>query len=143
MNLRKIREELDIDFAHFTYKPGMCSCCYGPKELPSMYWKNRKVKTGFSWNVNKPEMNNENSYTYLLFKNADNGSGHVTKNDEIDGYTYIEWGFPMEKLRRACELIQGQLDDDYEVLMPKDCYTCIKIGLKKDNNFDADRYERL
>lgn len=31
LNLKKIREDNDLDFAHFTYQKGMCSCCYGQK----------------------------------------------------------------------------------------------------------------
>lgn len=67
LNLKEIREKTGIDFAHFTFQPGMCSCCYGPEDLPSLYWKDRRIK--------------HDNYSYILFKNADNGSGSVTKND--------------------------------------------------------------
>ena len=76
LNLREIRDLADIDFAHFTYRRGQCSCCYGPKDLLKMYWKNRVI----------PE---HDDYSYILFKNADNGSGTVTKNDEISDGTCI------------------------------------------------------
>jgi len=64
LNLKAIREALNIDFAHFTYKQGQCSCCYGPKDLPKMYWKDRTIPEG-------------DDYSYILFKNANNGSGTV------------------------------------------------------------------
>lgn len=28
LNLKKIRDDNEFDFAHFTYQRGMCSCCY-------------------------------------------------------------------------------------------------------------------
>ena len=42
LNLKKIREDNDLDFAHFTYQRGMCSCCYGPWDLPARYWRGGK-----------------------------------------------------------------------------------------------------
>ena len=44
LNLKKIREDNDLDFAHFTYQKGMCSCCYGPWDLPKRHWKNGIVR---------------------------------------------------------------------------------------------------
>ena len=129
LNLKKIREDNDLDFAHFTYQKGMCSCCYGPKYLPKRYWKGNVI----------PE---DDNYTYLLFKNADNGSGHVKRNDTIKDYTCIEWGFPMEKLESVCKGLQEQLGDDYVVLMPTDELTCIIIVASTSDRIkeDAERY---
>lgn len=115
LNLKKIRDDNGLDFAHFTYQRGMCSCCYGPRDLPKRYWRGNVI----------PE--DDYDYTYLLFKNADNGSGHVKRTDEIDNYTCIEWRFPMEKLEKVCKDLQEQLGDKYVVLMPADKYTCIGI----------------
>lgn len=114
LNLKKIRDDNGLDFAHFTYQKGMCSCCYGPKYLPKRYWKGNVI----------PE---DDNYTYLLFKNADNGSGHVRRDDEIKDYTCIEWNFPMEKLLDICKDLQAQLGEEYVVLMPTDKITCIVI----------------
>lgn len=133
LNLKKIREDNDLDFAHFTYQKGMCSCCYGPKHLPKRYWRGGVI----------PEHDN---YTYLLFKNADNGSGVVKGNDEICCHLYdcIEWNFPIEKLENVCKDLQAQLGDEYIVLKPKDDSKCIvvcKSGTKyaenhlKDNDY--------
>lgn len=115
LNLKKIRDDNGLDFAHFTYQKGMCSCCYGPRDLPKRYWRGNIIP------------DDDYDYTYLLFKNADNGSGHVKKTDEIDDYTCIEWGFPMEKMEKVCKDLQEQLGDEYVVLMPTDTYTCIQI----------------
>lgn len=126
LNLKKIRDDNGLDFAHFTYQRGMCSCCYGPRDLPKRYWRGNVI----------PE--DDYDYTYLLFKNADNGSGHVKRADEIDNYTCIEWGFPMEKLEKICKDLQEQLGDKYVVLMPTNTYTCIQI-FRYDFPYLADK----
>ena len=114
LNLKQIREANNLDFAHFTYQRGMCSCCYGPKNLPKRYWRNGII----------PKHDN---YTYLLFKNADNGSGHVKRDEDIDDYTCIEWRFPEEKLDDVCRDLQEQLGDEFVVLVPKSNFHCIVI----------------
>lgn len=115
LNLKKLREENGLDFAHFTYLPGQCSCCYGPLDLPARYW-HRGIKPATMENVQ-----------YLLFKNADNGSGSVRRNDDLDDVEYIEWGFPLEKLDKVCEDLQAQLGKEYVVLVPKDISRCISV----------------
>lgn len=130
LDLKKIRDDNDLDFAHFTYQRGMCSCCYGPRDLPKRYWRGNTI----------PE--DSYDYTYLLFKNADNGSGHVKNTDEIKDYTCISWKFPMEKLEKVCKDLQAQLGDGYAVMMPADEYTCIII-LKADSIYLADKIENL
>jgi hypothetical protein len=114
LNLKQIREDNSLDFAHFTYQKGMCSCCYGPKDLPKRYWKNNTIPEG-------------NDYTYILFKNANNGSGIVKREDEIKNYTCISWRFPMEKMHSVCGDLQRQLGNEYIVLVPKDHRRCIVI----------------
>lgn len=127
LNLKKIREDNDLDFAHFTYQKGMCSCCYGPKNLPKRYWRNGIIPEG-------------DDYTYLLFKNAYNGSGEVKRTDEIKDYTCIEWRFPMEKMYSVCRDLQKQLGDEYVVYMPKDDSVCI-IVLKADSPYKDKKEE--
>lgn len=116
LNLKKIREDNDLDFAHYTYQKGMCSCCYGPKDLPKKYWRNNTIPEG-------------DDYTYILFKNADNGSGIVKGDDEICDGTHecIAWDFPIEKLENVCKDLQGQVGRMYVVLKPKDTMSCILI----------------
>jgi hypothetical protein len=115
LNLRVIRDACDLDFAHYTYKKGQCSCCYGPKDLPKIYWKNRII----------PETND---YTYILFKNANNGSGCVCKGDVIDNYTFIEYGFKSdEQKHKFCTMLQEQLGDEYVVKEPESNRDCIII----------------
>jgi hypothetical protein len=126
LDLKTIREECDLDFAHFTYQKGMCSCCYSPKDLPKLYWKNRCIPTKSNYDFFS-DGEDSKGYTYLLFKNADNGSGHVTKEDYIGKYTCIEWGFPMEKLDKVCSMLQEQLGDLYYIEKPTDHFTCIVI----------------
>ena len=134
LNLKKIREDNDLDFAHFTYQNGMCSCCYGPKDLPKRYWRNNTIPEG-------------NDYTYILFKNANNGSGIVKRDDEIDDYTCIGWDFPVEKLENVCKDLQDQLGDEYVVLKPKNDLSCILIFKKGsiylESHLKDDRYTTI
>ena len=128
LDLKKIRDDNGLDFAHFTYQKGMCSCCYSPKDLPKRYWRNHTIPEG-------------NDYTYILFKNADNGSGVVKREDEIKEYTCISWDFPIEKLHKICGDLQKQLGDNYVVLVPKDKSRCILV-LHKGSHYLNDKRER-
>ena len=130
LNLKKIRDDNGLDFAHFTYQRGMCSCCYGPRDLPKRYWRGGVI----------PE--DDYDCTYLLFKNADNGRGHVKSADEIKDYTCISWKFPMEKLEKVCKDLQAQLGDGYAVMMPTDESTCIII-LTADSWYLEDNTKNL
>lgn len=114
LDLQQIRDECGLDFAHFTYQKGQCSCCYGAKDQPAIYWKNHKIPEG-------------DNYSFILFKNAYNGSGTVTKNDIIEDYTCVSWDFDITKLHKVCELLRSQLDSDYIVVEPVDETSCIII----------------
>lgn len=135
LNLKKIREDNDLDFAHFTYQKGMCSCCYGPWDLPKRYWRGGVVQS------------REKDVQYILFKNADNGSGVVKRDDEIDDYTCISWDFPIEKLENVCKDLQAQLGDEYVVLKPKNELSCILIFKKGSRYLEShlkdDRYTTI
>lgn len=120
LNLKKLRDDNGLDFAHFTYSKGMCSCCYGPKDLPKSYWKDGIIPEG-------------DDYQYILFKNADNGSGEVKRDDEIKAYQCIEWDFPIEKLEKVCRDLQEQLGNKYVVKVPESKDYCIVIEKKKNN----------
>lgn len=120
LNLAKIRDDNSLDFAHYTFLRGQCSCCYGPKDLPSKYWRN---------NVIAEESNN--TYSYLLFNNAENGKGCVKASDDIREYQAIFWRFPEEKLYSVCESLQEQFGDKYAVLIPKTKNYCIVIASKQ------------
>lgn len=117
LNLKKIRENNDLDFAHFTYQKGMCSCCYGPWDLPKRYWRGGKVQA------------QDENVQYILFNNADNGSGAVKREDNLCCHSYecIEWNFPIEKLENVCKDLQTQVGDEYVVLKPKNESRCILI----------------
>lgn len=118
LNLAELRKKVDLDFAHYTYQEGMCACCYGPKDLPSLYWKDRIVRT-------------DKDITYVLFKNADNGSGHVTANDYIEDKTYIGHHFrDNRQMLDFCYGLQEQLGPEYIVEVPADQAWCITLRLK-------------
>ncbi len=113
LNLRRLREVCDLDFAHFTYLRGMCSCCYGPQDFPTRYWRDGKI-------VDNP--------TYILFKNADNGKGVVTKNTEIDGTVYIMYKVNSEaQMRCILRELSVQLGTDYLIVAPESESQCITI----------------
>lgn len=124
LNLAVIRDELGLDFAHWTYQRGMCSCCYGPLDLPRLYWrKDLRQKTD--------EELEEMDYTYVLFKNASNGSGCVKRNNIIDDYTCISWYCPQAMIEKFCYLLARQLDEDYMILVPENNLVCVNIRTKK------------
>lgn len=136
LNLKKLREKCDLDFAHYTYTKGMCSCCYGPADLPSKYWRDNKVI---------PEDDPRyNDIHYVLFKNANNGSGEVCAKDTICmtsrrqkkwgcGFGYhtvcISWSLTPTQLEQVLKELRRQLDEDYHVIRPKDKMECIQIKL--------------
>lgn len=156
LNLKKLREEAGLDFAHFTYNKGQCSCCYGPLDMADRYWAKgrRPQKINIThrpdgsvqgWSYDRPLKDVQ----YILFKNADNGSGRVTKEDVICSMplskrrrgcywgastyrVYIEWQFPLEKMDRVLQGLREQLDADYAVLRPKDELHCIQIVRVED-----------
>ena len=130
LNLRKIREDNGLDFAHFTYLRGMCSCCFSPLELPARYW-HKGIKPASMDNVQ-----------YLLFKNADNGSGWVKKTDEIKDYQCISWEFPETKLVQICKDLQEQLEDEYVVLVPESKDFCIVIIKASESDLLATELKR-
>lgn len=116
LNLKELREKCDIDFAHYTYARGQCSCCYGPTDMAKRYWRNGEIK--------------ENNFTYILFKNADNGLGHVTENDKIHDIEYIKWALPPDKLVEVCKELQAQMTE-YTIFVPKkpsDTIIAVKVG---------------
>ena len=150
LNLKKLRQDNGLDFAHYTFKRGQCSCCYGPLDMADRYWetgrKPQRIPAGKAgntqiWKYDRPM----EDVQYILFKNAANGTGPVTKNDVIcvpseirrkfTFYPYltvcIAWQFPWEKMDGVLNSLREQLDDDYVVIRPSDEQHCIEIKLKK------------
>ena len=121
LNLKKIMKDFDLDFAHYTYLPGQCTCCYGPWDMASTHWKDGIV----------PKTQEErNKARYIIFKNADNGSGIRSKNDFIEDETYIEWNneaISMQEITKICEALQEQLGEEYKVYVPQSGEYCICI----------------
>lgn len=109
LDLKKIRDELGLDFAHYTYRKGQCSCCYGPKDMALKYWRDRVI----------PDHNN---YKSILFKNAYNGSGRIKDPSEpIRDYTCIEHtNLTHEELLKVAQKLADQLDKEYTVYVPAD-----------------------
>ena len=123
LDLRHLREVCDIDFAHYTYKRGQCSCCYGPKDLPSMYWRHHKVLVDVDYD----------DISYILFKNADNGSGIRRANDELNRTEFIEWNLTSEQLDKVIAELKRQVGDEYDVIYPESKLVCIKLVRKEEN----------
>lgn len=152
LNLRKIREDNDLDFAHFTYRKGQCSCCYGPLDMAARYWKKKPVyvvdkpatQTSGGWGHYEldGEKINTDSIQYVLFKNANNGSGTKTKNDDIGKYTCVSWKMPQDKLKKVCQDLKSQLDEDYTVYMPTSDMFCILI-IRNDYEFYNGKEKEL
>lgn len=133
LDLKLIRDVADLDFAHFTFGRGQCSCCYGPIDMPAIYWKNKKkpIEVKDSENSFHYELGGKPfSYSemeYILFKNANNGSGTVTKNDYIKDGTCIQYNLSKEKVKVVCKMLQEQLGNEYLVIEPENDLCCIQI----------------
>lgn len=142
LNLKKIRDDNELDFAHFTYQRGMCNCCYGPLDLPKRYWRGSKKPIAVDDGLGSYELDgqrvNTDDIQFILFKNANNGSGTVKGADEIKGYQCIEWHFPMEKMKKICQELQEQVGDEYVVMVPPNKMHCIIIF----KNSNVDNIER-
>lgn len=130
LNLKGLREKLGLDFAHFTYKDNQCSCCYGPSDMASIHWRNREVIE-----VDDPRFEKVN---YILFKNANNGSGSVTKNDKLKDTEYIEYQLEsFDLVKKVCEELFNQVSGyGYGVLVPKNTNKCILL-------FDIERAKKF
>lgn len=138
LDLIKIRNECGLDFARHTYSKGQCSCCYGPLDMPAKYWaKGKKPK---KINVTRNEKGRVTSYQwdrdtdeipYILFKNANNGSGRIKSLDEpVRNYTCVEYHFVSEEQKhKVCQMLQEQLGAEYLVVEPENEYVCIEILL--------------
>jgi len=122
LNLKHLREVCDIDFAHYTYKRGMCSCCYGPKDLPSRYWRNNEVL----------EDTDYDDISYILFKNADNGRGCVKRDDYI-GEDCIEWNLTDEQLTKVIAELERQIGDEFIVVRPMTKHRCIVLQYRGED----------
>ena len=96
LDMKAIRDACGLDFAHFTYLENMCSCCYGPEDMPKRYWKDGVVQTG-------------SDYTFILGKNANNGSGTVQKIDPIVNGTYFAHRFKSAAQKeQVCRMLAQQ-----------------------------------
>lgn len=118
LNLKSLREECDIDFAHYTFGSTQCSDLYGPRDMPARYWRDGKIAT-------------DSNYEYILFKNAIDGRGTVTRNDFITDKTGIIWNLSDIKLDKVCNALQRQLGEEYVVVKPESAWKCIIIRLKE------------
>lgn len=120
LDLKSLAIECGLDFAHYTYVPGMCSCCFGPLHFSGCYWVNGSE--------GRKRAENTGNYTYILFKNAENGSGVVSDSDLIENDTHIRYRVNnKDQLLRVCKHLQKQLGDDYEIVIPDDFSYCIEI----------------
>lgn len=126
LNLKAIREKHNLDFAHFTYGKGQCSCCYSPSDMSARYWKDGIVKPITE------------KYSYILFKNANNGSGIKKRTDTIGDLLFIEWRCSEEQLLGVCKDLQEQLGSGYIVFVPQS--RCFTIVVTKSDNREDNKY---
>lgn len=124
LKLRTLREKCGLDFAHYTFLKNMCSCCYGPSDFPAKYWHNNNIKD-----------TSEEDISYILFKNADNGSGRVARTDCLSDKKriYIQWRLSDEQLDAVCAELEAQVGTEFDVIKPKSDMFCIELR-RKDLN---------
>ena len=155
LNLKAIRESCDLDFAHYTYGRGQCSCCYGPLDMARRYWRNGKKPIpiytsgnekdgGTFYYVLDGQKVNTNDITYILFKNARNGSGRIKSKDQvIENYTCIEYQFKnTQQKEQVCRELMSQLDNDYIVAVPKHDSRCTIIYTADKIKHYAEDFEQ-
>lgn len=126
LDLKAIRKEAKLDFAHFTYKSGQCSCCYSPLDFPARYWEGGETTKEKFVKINEEE--HKHTYSYILFKNADNGRGSVKGYSTIEDGTFVGYcNLTDEQMDIVVKMLQEQLGYKYKVIKPQDEYTCIEI----------------
>jgi hypothetical protein len=120
LDLKGLREKCDIDFAHYTYKSDQCSCCYGPKDLPKRYWRDGVIKDA--------------GYSFILFKNANNGSGVVKRDDYLSYQSTIciSWNLSDKQLNAVVRELRKQVGSEFIVSKPTNEYTCIILKRRKN-----------
>lgn len=124
LNLKQLCKDAGIDFAHYTFLPGMCSCCHGPLDFPTRYWVNGKK--GYEAAVESDK------YSYIIFKNSYNFNGVAKGADEIKDKTMIMWNLKTKKqLKAVCKALRAQLGSEYIVIEPKTEALCIEIHKRK------------
>lgn len=135
LNLKKIRDDCGLDFAWHTFNRGQCSCCFGPKDIKKGWAKGKnpqKIVTKQEANgkaaAHTPDQDTDN-YTYILFKNADNGSGRIKSlNEPVTDHTYILHRVSSpEQMHKICSMLQEQLGPQYLVKEPEEDLYCICI----------------
>lgn len=123
LDLISFRKKEDIDFCHYTYKRGQCSCCYGPSDLPSLYWKNRTIRK-------------DRDVKYLLYKNANNGSGTRKGTDETNDIDFISWGnLDRTELEKICMDLSINYGEEYVILVPSSDWSTIIVLYKNYYQF--------
>lgn len=148
LNLKKIREECNLDFAHYTYGKDQCSCCYGPLDMAARYWKNGKkpvkVYEGrcFHYELDGKRFD-DHKFSYILFKNAWNGGGRIkNKEQKIEDYTCIKYRFDDEEQKiKVCNMLLQQLDEDYVVCVPNDDSFCILILFANSEHLQSENVQ--
>lgn len=132
LDLIKIRDECGLDFARHTYSKHQCSCCYGPLDMAAHWWaKGKKPKLiSISERISKWDRNLDD-ISFILFKNAWNGSGYIKSLDEpIKDGTCISYRFNSDaQKQQVCTMLQEQLGADYTVVVPENNLTCIELKL--------------
>lgn len=131
LNLKKIRDDYGLDFAHFTYLKGQRACEFSLLDFPARYWRDGKKPTKIETDVSvNCEMNgkplDKNKIWYVLFRNVGGSGGTKTRGDDIKGDVYIDWNMPKATLRKVCKALKGQLGNEYSICEPKSpAYTII------------------
>lgn len=139
LKLKEFRDELGLDFAKHGYERDQCSCCYGPKDQ-SRVWFSKKYREMTQEQFDEVSTNDLN---YIMFKNANNGGGFVTENDEIKGYQCVEWNLPSVDLHTVCIELQKRLGDEYTVLEPSSSSWTIVILYKHDSCYEYNLKREL
>lgn len=104
LDLAKLRNECGLDFAHYTYKKGMCPHRCGPKDLPKKYWKDGIIP-------------HDSNFTFILFNNSDEENGTVCSDDVIGDNVHIMYRFDSDdQMKKVCKHLSAMLGYEYQVI---------------------------
>ena len=114
----------------------------GKKPIPVYTSGNEKDGGTFHYELDGKKVDT-NKITYILFKNADNGSGRIKNKEQyIENYTCIEYHFEdTQQKEQVCRELIAQLDSDYVVAVPKNNNHCIIIFMADRISAYADEFK--
>lgn len=118
LNFDVLRNDIGIDLVHYTCPRGHRWFELHPMDYPARCWRGGKPSDDYL------------DYTFILFKNAEDMGGYVTKEHYIENETFLETKFKDDiQAKRAIDELQRQLGTRYLVQWPPEEECSVEIRL--------------